>query len=282
MKKIIYILLPVIAISLFSCNDYLDVNNDPNNITIDQVPPSKFLPGAQLESYKIQVGTMNRLGNVFMNSWAGNVYSFTGGFSDEYTLNTINTSFYSGIWDNLNINIANYQAIIDYPNASGTHDNYVAIARIMKTYYVQSLVDLYGKIPYSEAWKQQNNVSPSYDDDFLIYQNLYTDLETAQALIATGNGSTITAEDITFGGNMANWNNLANILKVKLLVRMSDCTTPAVIAYRDAKALALQGTAFTTTDVKVNPGFNGSNDDQMNPWVLNYRIDTAGNCTYKL
>jgi len=275
MKKIFYI-LPIVALSLFSCESYLDINEDPNNITIDQVTPTMFLPGAQLETYKTQVTDMNRLGNVFTNAWAANVYSFTGGFSDEYTLNTINTTFYDQIWDETYKNVGNFQAIIDYPNADGSQDNYVAIAKIMKTYYAQTLVDLYGDMPYSEAWQQQGNVFPKYDDDFEIYKALYANLESAQALIAGGNGSAVGAEDISFGGNMGDWDNLANILKVKLLVRMSDATTPAVVAYRNSKATALAGTTFVTKDLTVNPGFNSSNDDQMNPWLKDYRINSAG------
>jgi len=174
MKKIKF-LAPILAFAMFSCDQYLDVNESPNNVSFDQISPDKLLPGAQANTYAVQVTTMNQLGNVFMNSWAGNVQSFTGGYAKEYQLN-IDNAFYNGIWDGLYRNLMNFQAIINYSNPNHQYDNYIAAAKICKAHYMQYIVDLYGDAPYSQAWKGAANTTPAYDDDFNIYKGLIAEL----------------------------------------------------------------------------------------------------------
>ncbi len=275
MKKLIYI-VPVLALMLFSCNEYLDVNDDPNTVEISLVPPRLLLPAAKLNAYKVQDSDAKRLGSVFMNSWAGNVYSFTGGFSSEYNL-TISNTFYDEIFEQTYLAVANFEQIIQYNNASGTQDNYIAIAKIMKAYYMQNIVDLYGDVPYSEAFQLVGNLSPAYDDDADVYSALFTELEEAQALISGGLGDSVGAEDIVLNGDMAAWDNFAKIVKLKLLMRMSTSTNADAVALSAVIAPTLAGETFNTNDITINPGFNGSRDDQMNPFVLEYRIDSAGN-----
>ena len=86
MKKLKF-LVPILALAFLSCDQYLDVNNSPNQLTFDKATPSKLLPGAQVSTYRVQVGSMNQLGNVFMNSWTRNVQSFGNGFDKELQLN---------------------------------------------------------------------------------------------------------------------------------------------------------------------------------------------------
>lgn len=274
MKKIIYI-VPVLALMLFSCNEYLDVNDDPNTVNINEVPPRLLLPGAQLNAYKVQDSDAKRLGSVFMNSWAGNVYSFTGGFASEYNL-TISNTFYDEIFEDTYLALANFQKIIQYDNANGSQDNYIAIAKIMKAYYMQNIVDLYGDVPYSEAFQLVENLSPAYDDDADVYSALFTELEEAEALISGGLGDAVGGEDIVLDGNMPAWSNFAKIVKLKLLMRMSSSTNPDAVALSALIAPTLAGETFMTNDITINPGFNGGRDDQMNPFVLEYRINSAG------
>ena len=97
MKKL-KLIIPFIALLLFSCSDYLDVNETANNPT--NVPPNLILAAAHSNSYRTVATTMNELGNVWMNNWGANVNAFTGGYNDEFSLEISNT-FYSGIWNNV-------------------------------------------------------------------------------------------------------------------------------------------------------------------------------------
>ena len=268
MKKIKFI-VPILALALFSCDNYLDINSpSPNDMLFTQASPAKLLPGAQTSCYRVQGTTMNQLGNVFMNSWTRNVQSWGNGYDKELQLN-LDTGFYSGISSgsqSLAAQIKNFQAIIDYPNPDGKYDNYIAAAKICKVHYVQQLVDLYGDIPYSEAWKGIENTTPNYDDDYSIYQALFTELESARSLItnASANADDIAAYDVMLGGVMADWTNFANTIQLRMCLRMS-AVTGARATLRDQKLADIAAGPFLSTNVTVNPGFNNSTDVQASP-----------------
>ena len=273
MKKLKF-LVPILALAFLSCDQYLDVNNSPNQLTFDKATPSKLLPGAQVSTYRVQVGSMNQLGNVFMNSWTRNVQSFGNGFDKELQLN-LDNGFYASIWDGLFRELKNYQAIIDYPNPDGTYDNYVAAAKICKSFYTQYLVDLYGNVPYSEAWKGNANVTPKYDDDYAIYQSLITQLEEARNLIANApaNVEDIAPYDVMLEGDMAKWTEFANTVQLRLCLRMSECTG-AKATYRDAKLAAIAAGPFLSGNVSINPGWSGATADNLTPIISNYFYNT--------
>ena len=276
MKKIKFS-IAILAFTLFSCDQYLDVNDSPNNLTFDQATPSKLLPGAQVSTYRVQVGSMNQLGNVFMNAWTRNVSSFGNGFDKELQL-IVDNSFYNNIWDGLYLNLMNFQAIIDYPNASGKYDYYVAAAKICKAHYMQYIVDLYGNAPYSQAWKPQQFTTPTYDDDYTIYQDLIANLEDARNLIASADPSVaedIAPFDVMLGGDMARWNEFANTLQLRMCLRMSELTG-AEATYRDAKLTDIVAGPFLSDNVTINPGFSDANDDSASPGFNTYAIDVTG------
>lgn len=276
MKNIKFI-LPLLALALFSCSDYLDVNTSPNNLTFDQASPAKLLPGAQTSTYRVQATTMNTLGNVFMNSWTRNVQSYGNGYDNELQL-VISNSFYSGIWDGTYRALKNFDAIIKYPNPDGKYNNYVAVAKICKAFYMQRIVDLYGKCPYSKAWEGSNNTTPSYDDDFAIYKDLVANLEQARALIAAADpdAEDISGVDVMLAGDMAAWNEFANSTELRLLLRMSNATDATVVTYRNTKMQAIAAGPFLSANVAINPGYNGSTDAQATPGFFTYAYVTAG------
>lgn len=281
MKKIKF-LIPVLALCLYSCDEYLDINATPNDQSIDAATPDKLLTAAQHQSYEVQATDMNTLGNVFTNAWAGNVTAFASAFTNEYRLN-LNTSFYSTIWDGLYRKMANFKAILDISNADGSMNNYHAIAKITRAHYMQYIVDLYGDAPFTEAWKRSDNLSPAYDND--IYKTLIADLEDARNLIANAPSNVLkpASDDVMLKGDMTAWVRFANTLELRLLMRMSNLTG-ALATYRDDKLATIAGGPFITSDVTVNPGYSAKSNSNMNPAVLEYVYDASGtavqNATY--
>lgn len=280
--KRIKLLIPVLALTLFSCDQYLDVNESPNSVFFEDATPNKLLPGAQLSTFRVQATTMNQLGNVFMNSWTRNVQGFGNGFDRELQLQ-IDNGFYTGIWDGLFRNLKNFQAIIDYPNPSGKYDHYVAAAKICKAHYMQQIVDLYGDAPYSEAWEGNANTTPSYDDDYAIYQDVITNLEEARFLIANAPADVedISAFDIMLGGDMPGWEAFSNAIQLRMCLRMSE-NTGAVATYRDSKLADIAGASFPTGDISINPGFNAATNANQNPASGFLFFDAANNAVQNL
>lgn len=276
MKRIKF-LVPLLAVMMFSCDDYLDINESPNNPQFEDVTPKLLLPGAQVTAARVQITTANQLGNVFMNSWTRNVQSFGNGFDRELQLNIDNT-FYSGIWDGYFRALKNFDGIIKYNNPTGKYDYYVAIAKICKAHYMQQIVDLYGDCPYTEAWQGNDNITPAYDDDYAIYQDLIANLEQARDLIANANPDpNITEEvatDAMLFGDMDRWVEFANTIELRMLLRMSN-VTGAPATYRDTKLAEIAAGPFLSDNVAINPGYNSSTDASANPAFNTFAIDVT-------
>ncbi|MGY0391810.1 SusD/RagB family nutrient-binding outer membrane lipoprotein [Bizionia sp. KMM 8389] len=265
------LLLVIFAITV-SCSDYLDVNDNPNSPAADDVTPDLILAGAISNTYRTQATTMNQLGNVMMNNWGANVNSFTGGYSEEFSL-ALDNNFYNTIFTGLFRNTYNFQAIIDYPSAD--YDNHKAISKILKSFYLQYVVDLYGDVPYTEAHKGIENLTPAYDDDRAIYEALYAQVDEAIDMIngAGVNVVPVGSEDIVFNGSMSSWLAFANTLKLRILLRMStgaengDAQSLAFITPRFAD---MQTAAFLINDATINPGYSNENVAQQNPFYGTY------------
>ncbi|AYN00255.1 SusD/RagB family nutrient-binding outer membrane lipoprotein [Chryseobacterium sp. 3008163] len=276
-KFLTTILAATVGFAAISCNnEYLDVNDNPNAVQAEMITPELMLPGALSTAYRTQAGTMMQFGNLMMNSWAGNSYTIAGPFSREFSLSSVDNTFYSGIWGGLYPRIANFNQMEITSNADHKQDNYVAIAKIMKAYYMQYIVDLYGKVPYSEAFLGQQNTTPKYDNDSDIYKSLITKLEEANTIIdAANHDALVPTSDIVFSGNMTKWKALSNTIKLRLLVRMSNVTGD-LATYRNTKLQTLAGATFIEEEVRLNPGYNSSTDDQMNPYALTWARNAAG------
>lgn len=279
MKKVKVLLFATLASFVVSCDNYFDINDNPNDLHTDQALPPQFLPAAQLGCHRVQASTMNRLGLLFSNAAGGNIKTYASPFNAEFSLN-VGTTFYSGIFENLYLNINVFQKIIDYPDTSGKYDAYKAIAKISKAYYMQYIVDLYGNAPYTQAFQGSSNLTPAYDDDQEIYLDLFNQLDEARSIInnLSANAQDPADKDIVFGGDLNSWYKFANTVELKMLVRMSN-VTGATAARRDARLNNLAGATFVTSDVVIQPGFSNSTNNQVNPVNLAFGWDAAGNVT---
>lgn len=279
MKKIKF-LIPAVALALFSCDNYLDINDNPNAATSSQVTPNLTISAAQSASFSPLVRRMNEIGNVFMNNWGPNVNSFTGGYAEEFGI-TMSANFYEDIWNSVYRNTYEYSNIINYP--SSDYDHHKAIAKIMKSFYFQYLVDLYGDIPYFGAHQGSLNPFPTYDDDQAIYRDLIVQLDDAIAMIDNAPSTTIAvgAEDVMLGGDMGTWKKFANTLKLRILLREATLaeTNAASATYLNDQ-FALLDTDFLTSDLTINPGYGNAKDSQQNPWInlmWELNLDANGN-----
>ncbi len=260
----------MLVASMTSCEDYLDVNTDPNNPT--EVTPDLILPAGQAYTAFYLHGDrrLNHLGNMFMYNWAeSNGFSW---YNDEYQY-LVTTTFYATLFDQ-----AYTRALKQYhllTSLEGPENgNYVAIGKIMKAYHFQILVDLYGDIPYFEALGRSLNATPKYDGAQTVYDDLLVQLTEAIELIkATADESTaveVGGDDVMFEGDMTEWIKFANTIKVRILTRMSGKSVAATANQAKITAelatIESEGTGFITTDVLINPGYAAENNKQNPFW----------------
>lgn len=285
MKKLIYLFS--LTTVLYSCSDYTDVGENPNQLHTDQAQPDQYLSAAQTMSYSLQATTMERLGLLFSNACGGNVQTYSSPFNSEFSFN-LTTTFYAGIFNNTYLNTNIFQKIINYDDVNSKFVEFKAIAKIYKVYNMQYLVDLYGDVPYDDIFLGMEDPTPSYNDDFYVYKKLFTELDEARVLIddlGSGtypNSTGLSAStDMVFGGDMAKWKSFANTIELKMLVRMSKCTGAAA-TYRDtrlADMVANGNNNFITSDVTIQPGYSTARTSTLNPQFYYFVSDNLRNPT---
>lgn len=275
--KRIKILALVLAMGLVSCDDYLDINTSPNNPTEQNIKPELVLPGALSQTFRTLTRDANELGNVWMNNWGGNVNNITGAFNLEFSLQ-LNNSFRQEIWNNFYLNTANLQNIIDFE--ADNYENHKAIAMIMKSFYFQYLVDLYGDIPYTEAHQGGLILNPKYDDDKFVYAELYNKLDQAIALIDNATVTTLAVGDADpiFNGDMTQWVKFANTIKLRMLIRQTELaeSDATVMADLTSKFADLAGAEFISEDVTINPGYTNTENAKQSPYYNRYGLLSDG------
>jgi Starch-binding associating with outer membrane len=210
-------------------DDFGDTNNNPNGIT---TPPTSALltqVGAQMGGF-----ASNLRRALYAQYIVENQYTEVS----LYALPLLEMSgTYSGALMDLQmiIDINSNPATAVSASANGSNANQIAIARIMKAYIYWTVTDAWGDIPYSEALKGAGNLTPKFDKQEAIYFDLIKELKEAAAQI--DNGSPIKG-DILYGGNMSNWQRLANSMRMLMALRMSQrypaAGGPAALAFADA------------------------------------------------
>ena len=257
--------------SMASCsNDFFDVNESQNSPVSST--PKLSLPVAQKYTVDLLNGgynSYNTVGNLWSYSWAaGGDYIY---FTDE-TKYLITSGFRTATFNSTYLLPLNNYDIIE-KNTDPQYANYVAIAKIMKAFHFQYLVDAYGDVPYSEAFQRQGNTTPKYDDAQEIYNDLLVQLTAAQTLIAASasDATVLTpSSDKMLNGNMAMWAKFANTIKLRILLRQ---TQIGVSDYSSVNnGIGFLGAGET---VFCNPGYINETNKQ-NPFYASFGKTAAG------
>src|SRR5678810_887489 len=182
MRKKINIWCSVVslAVVMFSCNKKDFDINSPNPNQPSTVPPNYVLSAALSSSATLMLG-----GNGdFLNGWMG--YWATYGEQSPAVLSyNITSDSYAENWDETYVTLENYKFIEDQ-SAQPEKAYFLAIAKIMKVFHFQRLVDLYNNIPYTDALIATNSF-PTFDDAAAIYNDLVLKLDSAVNIIKSAN-----------------------------------------------------------------------------------------------
>jgi len=270
-KRFLFILISVGIILASSCKKtYLDVNSDPNRVTDQNVTAELIFPAAATE-----VGARAASGNfTFLNQWLG-YWAPNGGFVPQQNVTTYNIDFTFG--DALFQN--HYNTLFDLHQAEvkGLASGDTAIAGasiILSAKLFQELVDLYGDVPYSQAFDVAKFTTPVYDKAQDIYNSLQKRLDTAIMYMMLPQVKAFGPADIINNGNAAKWIAFANTLKLRLLIRQSEVAgfDPSADI---AKIQSTGGVLKAGQSISVNPGY--VNDvDKQNPYYANFGWTPTG------
>lgn len=269
-RRICGAVLALIIVSTGCKKSFLDVNDDPNRATDANMTAELIFPQAAHG-----VGARLASGNfTFLQNWMGYM-SASGDFSiqqDETSYN-IDFSFGDVLWQNT------YNVLFDLyltkQKAMAVNDSVLAGASmILSARLFQDMVDIYGDVPYSQAFQSATNRQPEYDKAQDVYAALQRSLDTAVTLMKATAKSTFRTIDIVNKGDKSLWTKFANTLKLRMLIRQSEITgfNPAG---EIAKIQNNGGVLQAGESIDVNPGYVNEVSKQS-PFYATYGLTPTG------
>lgn len=249
-------------VSISSCSiTELDINKDPNNPT--QASPDLLLPNAEL-------AIVNNIDIYNTSGFAGQINS-----ADDFNLNN---SSYNGSWNYFYQSTQTIEELIK-ATQSVNSPYYLGIAQTLKALAVGNMVDTFGDIPYSEAWKGNAatpNFAAKFDKDSDIYEDLLK-LCDAAVLNFAKTSPVAVKNDIIYAGNMTKWTKLAKSVKLRLLLnsRKGRATGNAdlVAAFNAGGYITATADDFT---FKYGTQLNADGSDGRHPWFRNAYLGDNG------
>ena len=267
MKKIIYKTKALLLILLVvSACDFGDTNVNP--ALPNDVSAQAIMPAAQTGIAFAIGGEMVRINGLFMQHFVGiNAQQF-----DNYQY-LVSAPDMDGVWRRMYHNALNPIVTVLRKAEEEDSRHTAAVAKILIAHGVGSLTDMFGDIPYSDAWGGlDNNFFPAYDtqeDIYTVVQRLLDEAITALAGDA-GAGPALGADDLMYGGNAARWGRIAQSLKAKYYLHTSKVSNTA---YANALSVLADGMADNSDDFQF---VFGSAANEANP-QYQFSQDRGGN-----
>jgi hypothetical protein len=264
MKKLIILLTVLLVLGSACKKDFLSVDEtNPNNAS--SVPANLVLSSA-LNNTSISINTPGNY--AFIYEWYG-CWCISGTYAQDANMTQYNllNSHFQGNWSNSYTNLQNYD-YIEKNSMDSKQSPYRAIAKIMKAFIFQNLVDCYGNVPYSKALQAATAVfKPAYDDQKDIYEKLVGTLDSAMYLIANlpVGAAEVGNYDIIFHGNMGKWAKFANTLKLRMLMNQSGMTGRAAYISASVATTSSGGFMGAGEGAWLNPGYLQT-AGKMNPF----------------
>lgn len=220
--KLITVFAGVMALG--SCKKMFDINKDPDRLPDSNAPLEQLLTSAQVNLGFEGGSDMFRYTTLIMQQMSGMASSPNQTF--EYYRYNITGSDQNNVWSSMNATTLNDLELII--KQGGASPYYTGVAKLLKAYEYAQMVDIWGKIPYTEAQQLTGNMQPHYDDDAAIYTNLFvlinsaiTDLNATSSVLTPGANSVIYTNGGNFTNAKAQWIKFANTLKLRLYLHYS-------------------------------------------------------------
>jgi hypothetical protein len=184
------------------------------------------------------------------------------------------------LWANVYDNLTDYANLESQSKASG-QSFFVGVAKTMKAWDYQYLVDFYNNVPYTQASQSIVFLTPKYDKGQEIYEDIANELDTAATLFKSATVAPAdAAADIYAKGDLQKWGKFANTLKLRILLRQSEM--PGRASYIKAQVAKIEANGLgyigTGDGIANNPGYLNTTGKQ-NPFWATYGYQVNGDPT---
>lgn len=259
MNRLKYIFLIASVLIIHSCQDFLDVNADPNNpqnIPLESrlVGAITMSNGASMWRAAREVAAVCQYASAPTATNAAETWRFTASnffWQNAYT------------WA-----IPNCVDLVVKGNAEGS-PHYAGVGRTLEALNFGMLTDQYGRIPVKEAYDGVTSarLTPAFDEQEEVYNQIIAKLDEAISLFNNPNnakGLNLDNGDIMYQGDINKWRRFAYALKARYLNHLSKKRAYKPQAVIEACANAFNGIGM---DAEYPYLDNGSATD-ANPWSV--------------
>ena len=261
---------------LVSCENFDEINKDPNAVTADQVQIEYFINnsiiGAQQDPHiaerafilywktaghqQLSTGISGGSAN---DGWSSDYYNYVSGW-----LNSANTAI----------------QVAEEKQAKGDvkvySQNLVQIARIWRVYLMSELADNFGPV----AINAFQGTNPEFVDLKTVYYFLLSELKDASTKldVAVVNPVSLKDQDPAFGYNYVQWRKYANSMRLRLAMRLSEVDAAKAKAEFEAAASGdLLLDATDTFQVQEKPGWDALTGVMSREWNAQLMSVTLNN-----
>ncbi len=268
-------LLSVLALTSVSCDDFFDVNIDPNRPVEENLSLNVKLPAALAATASYETTVLNQIGGLWGGYW---------GTSNE-GVNAFSTlKMYNGpglrdardgtpVWENNYNNLLFYKKVLDQAIVEDARF-YAGIAKIMMAHHYFTLVDFYNDVPFDDALQGSSILYPRYESGKTVYEKSINLINEGIEDIKVASLQP-TNDDILFKGDKLKWFRFANTLKLRALLTQSEVSTQAAYISAELAKIKAEGSGFITEDAAVNPGYLNTLG-KMNPLYETFYRNNAG------
>jgi hypothetical protein len=233
-KLLLYVSAGLLIGSITSCQKYLDINQDGDRIVETKAPMDLLLTNIQVNTGFASGSDLFRYPALIMQQFTGQTQGAEVQ-TQQYEKYLLQSSDVNNLWSTFNATTINDAEVIIAQATANNSPYYRGIAKLIKAYNYQHLVDAFGNIPYSDAQKTSANTSPKYDDAAAIYTSLLSlideaiaDLNQPTSAFSPGTNSLIYAG--SFATKKANWIKFGYTLKLRLLIHYSKSDNAGMVS----------------------------------------------------
>lgn len=261
MKTSFIVILALATSAITGCKKFLDVNENPN-------VPSNVSESLMLAPLEAGISQYIAAGNAasLVNQWMQN------SVPNQPMPNTANylvtSSTFDDFWNSFYVVELNNLHLLNVQATANGNSKYAGISKILTAYTLGAATDLWGDIPYSQAFDGVGNTTPVYDKQEDIYKSIQGLLDSAIAEINTGEGKTPGTDDYFYNGDMTKWAKMAYTLKARYYMHLT--SAPGYTATEQAGlALAALNNGMTANEDDCLFPYTGTSTSS-NPWYLHF------------
>jgi hypothetical protein len=256
-KLYIFFLSVALCLSATSCEDFLDVNADPNNPSY--IPVENRIIGAITMTNGASMWRASREISAVVQYAASGLAA-----SGAETWNFSASNFF---WQNAYTwAIPNSVDLVVQGQEEGS-PHYAGVGRTLEALNFGMLTDQFGRIPVTSAYDgvSQVNLTPTFDEQEVVYQLVIEKLDEAIAFFnSTDNakGLNLAGGDIMYQGDVDKWRRFAYSLKARYLNHLSKKSN-----YDPQAVLAAVQNGFNADGMDAEfPYLEGGQATEANPW----------------